>query len=214
MRQNSKRNRQLIRDSIHLPFYERISSRNGSTANSSDVDPNELQDRMQPSKHRLGNIDRFSLSEDIIKKCQKAFNRFDVNNDGAIDIDEMTKALVAMGFQPTEEEVAEIMDDVDQDGNDRLDLLEFMRVIQRQKDKGVKLTEEEKQEINIQEAWKVLKSDNSNSPRGHMDVSKFKKTLRSFDLAIDIDSLVRAMDINESGLVDFDEFHGLFSETQ
>jgi len=211
MRQNSKRNRQLVRESIHLPFYERIASRNGTTQNSSDVDPNEFRNPLssKDGKDCLGNIDRFNLPEEIVRKCEKAFARFDLNHDGVIDLRELTQALVSMGFNPSEEEVRSIMDDVDQNGNEQLDFLEFLRVIQRQKDKSTKLTEEEKQEINIQEAWRALKSENTDT----MDVAKFRDTLRSFDLAIDVDSLVRAMDVSENGVVDFEEFHGLFASS-
>jgi len=207
MKENSKRNRQLIRDSIHLPFYERISSRNGTTTNSSDVDENDIQDREKPTKHRLGNIDRVSLSDEIVQKCLKAFTRFDSNNDGVIDLRELTTALVSMGFHPSEEDVSEIMNDVDQNGSDSLDFLEFLRVIQRQKDKSIKLTEAEKMDINIKEAWKALKSEKTDT----MDVSKFKKTLNSFELEIDVEALARAMDIDGSGRVDFEEFYGLFA---
>ena len=210
MKEQSKRNRQQIRESIHLPFYERI-SRSGSTANS-DVDPNEVLDRFAvapPTKHRLGNVNRLSLSEEIIKKCQKAFVRFDINGDGVIDLQELTNALVSMGYVCTEDDAADIMDDVDQNGSDSLDFLEFLRVIQRQKDKTIELTEEQKMEINIREAWNALKNEKTD----YMDVSKFKHTLQSFDLNIDVDALATALDVDGSGRVDFEEFHGLFANS-
>lgn len=227
MKENTKRNRQLIRDSIHLPFYERINNRNTSTANSSDIDPNE-----QIISHVLAHEDKITLDEQIVEKCRAAFSKFDKNGDGQIDTHELTEALlcmflffffatsdsetciclfVAMGYNPSPEELTEIMNDVDQNGDNCLDFLEFMRVIQRQKNKtGAVLSDKEKNEINIKEAWKTL-SDNKT---GKMNVVTFKTTLKSFDLAIDIDALIKVLDIDHSGYVDFDEFHGLFTESQ
>jgi len=208
MRQNSKRTRQLIRDSIHLPFYERINSRNGSTTASSDVDP------MDVAVHKLqlgaADVDRIDLSDEIVDKCKKAFFRFDTDNNGFIDMRELTVALVSMGYNPTEQELRAIMDDVDQNGDDKLDLLEFLRVIQRQKNSQTHaLTEKQRQAINIREAWKSL----SDAKTGRMNIQTFRQTLESFDLAIDVDALIKVLDADKSGFVDFEEFHALFAES-
>ena len=116
-----------------------------------------------------------------------------------------------MGYNPSDIELRNMMADIDQNGDSKLDLIEFLRVIQSQKNKqDALLSEKEKNEINIREAWRALSDENT----GKMDVKIFKKTLEQFDLALNIDSLVRALDVDQSGYIDFDEFHSLFTEAQ
>eukprot|EP01083_Nonionella_stella_P163337 537340_1 len=204
MKFNSKRNRQLVRESIHLPFYERI-SRNASTENSS-VDLNE---EIQHT-NALGEHDRITLSPTVIRKCKEAFGKADINSDGFIDMNELGNTLFAMGYSPSDRELTEIMNDIDQNGDHKLDWIEFLRVVQRQKDKyGGFLTVTEQKEINIREAWNAL----SNNTTGRMEVGKFRNTLKVFDLRIDINSLITSLDADHSGYVDFAEFHELFAET-
>lgn len=205
MKNSSRRNRQLIRESIHLPFYERIISRNTTTSNSSDVDPNE-----HIPHHALAQEDTITLSPQITEKCRRAFAKCDVNCDGFIDANELRIALLSMGYNPSDTELEQIMNDIDQNGDNKLDLLEFLRLIQRQKSKTCVWTEKELNEINIKEAWNIL----HDTKTGKMNVQTFKKTLKSFDLAIDIDALINILDVDGSGFVDFDEFHELFSEIQ
>ena len=207
MKNSSKRNRQLMRDTVHLPFYERMQSRNSitTTSNSSDVDPNEGMPR-----HPLAKEDIITLSSQIMEKCRRAFIKCDLNCDGFIDENELKIALLRMGYNPSDSELEKIMDNIDQNGDNKLDLLEFLRLIQRQKKKTCVWTEEEKNEINIKEAWNILRDTKT----GKMDVKTFKRTLKSFDLAIDIDALVNFLDADGSGNVDFAEFHEFFSEIQ
>ena len=208
IKSNSKRNRQLNRESSHLPFYERINyrSRNPITPNNKrEVDAYEIV----RSQNLLANEDQITLSEALIEKCKVAFSKCDINTDGFIDIDELSKALSKMGYIATDDELAQIMKDIDQNGDNKLDLLEFLRIIQRQKNKYVALTEKEKNEINIRKAWETL----SESTIDKLNVESFTRLLKSFNLGIDTDLLVKNLDTDQSGIVDFEEFHRLFTET-
>merc|ERR1719231_1401878 len=113
MKSNSKRNRQLIRESIHLPFSQRVSSRSVSTANSSDVDSDEIIHH-----HIFAQEDKITLNKEIQDKCKAAFSKFDLNGDGLIDRRELGLALLNMGFNPTDQELEEMMDSIDQNGDD------------------------------------------------------------------------------------------------
>ena len=198
-----KRNREARRASINLPFHERVQVRRNSTTSLDDTQSDDSRDNALAYAYQ----ERITLPHEIIEKCQVAFSRFDLNGDGTIDEHELTKALLTLGYNPSEQEVAEIMHDVDQNGDNALDLLEFLRVVQRQKQKQLKLSEKEKNEIDIRECFQRL-SDGT----GKMKVENFRKALKQFNLALDVESLVSALDIDRSGFVDFEEFHVLFSD--
>ena len=205
MRVHKKNNRQKRRASIHLPFYERVQARRGSAQSMSD------QDSVEPvvRYNGLALQEKITLPEEIVQKCKDAFAKFDLNGDGTIDQDELKSALVSMGYHPTDQEVKEIMSDVDQNGDNALDLLEFLRVIQRQKNRDDMLSEKEKNEINIRECFKILSDDT-----GKIRIKNFRMALKQFNLALDVDGLADDLDTDRSGFVDFDEFQQLFTEAQ
>lgn len=194
--------RKRRRESINLPFSEKMSR----------DDPSTTIKLSEVSTHHnaLGHQNKITLSQDIIEKCREAFAKYDVNNDGKIDRHELKAALVSMGYSASDTELRNMMAKIDQNGDNQLDLIEFLRLVQNQKNKQDALSENEKHEINIQGAWKALVDPKT----GKMDVKVLRKTLETFDLALDVDTFVRTLDVDQNGFVDFEEFHSLFTEAQ
>ncbi|MES1913736.1 MAG: hypothetical protein MHM6MM_005898 [Cercozoa sp. M6MM] len=69
-----------------------------------------------------------TLSEDERQECTEAFNLFDSDNSGTIDVREMRAAMRALGFDLKKEEIRDIMDDLDKRPTDELSLDEFLRI--------------------------------------------------------------------------------------
>merc|ERR1712196_510465 len=46
-----------------------------------------------------------SLTEDQKKECKEAFDLFDSDGSGAIDASELKVAMMALGFEPTDDEI-------------------------------------------------------------------------------------------------------------
>merc|ERR1711903_420525 len=119
------------------------------------------------------------LSEEQIEEIREAFNLFDADNSGAIDVRELKAAMRALGFEVKKEELKKMISDIDNDGNGSIEFAEFLemktgkislRNLRRvAQELGENIDEEELQdminqadrdgdgEINIDEFYRIMK---------------------------------------------------------
>ena len=60
---------------------------------------------------------------------REAFDLFDTNGSGTIDIKELKVALRALGFEPKKEDIKKLIADIDSDGSGRIDFNEFLTIM-------------------------------------------------------------------------------------
>jgi calmodulin len=82
------------------------------------------------------------LSQDEINGCREAFNKFDKDGSGTIDAPELKATLNAMGQNPTEEEIFQMISQVDDDNSGEIEFAEFLKVIENQKTTAAKANDE------------------------------------------------------------------------
>ena len=66
-----------------------------------------------------------SLSEEQVAELKQAFNEFDVDGGGTINTKELGYAMRAMGMNPTEAEILDLINEVEPDFNEYLIQLWF-----------------------------------------------------------------------------------------
>jgi calmodulin len=145
------------------------------------------------------------LTQADIDKCREAFERFDKDGSGSIDAWELKETLKAMGQNPTEEEVFQMLAQVDDDGSGTIDFPEFLKVIEQQKE----AMEAQGDETDVHAAWVAMGGEPDKS--GEVDVEKLRRTIKAFELTIDIDKLIVETDTDGSGFIDYEEFKAMFS---
>ena len=64
-----------------------------------------------------------------IKKLKKCFNSLDADDGGSIGLEELEVPLIGLGFAENREEVKDIMNTVDEDGNGDIEFPEFLSII-------------------------------------------------------------------------------------
>ncbi|CAB1344297.1 unnamed protein product [Coregonus sp. 'balchen'] len=74
---------------------------------------------------------RSFLSEDMIAEFQAAFNLFDSDGGGDISTRELGQVMRMLGQNPTREELALIIEEVDEDGSGSIDFEEFLVMMVR-----------------------------------------------------------------------------------
>ena len=65
------------------------------------------------------------LSRQQLKELREAFRLFDKNNEGKIGVDELGDVMKTMGLDPSKEELQDIIDNADKNGNRKLDFDDF-----------------------------------------------------------------------------------------
>merc|ERR1712005_100415 len=69
------------------------------------------------------------LTEEQMDEIREAFNLFDGDQSGAIDVRELKAAMRALGFEVKNEELKKMVSDVDNDGNGTIEFAEFLQMM-------------------------------------------------------------------------------------
>jgi calmodulin len=69
-----------------------------------------------------------SLPDEKVHECKEVFQLFDEDQDGAITTKELGYVLRALGLNPTQSELQEMVNEVDQDGSGKIELKEFLEL--------------------------------------------------------------------------------------
>lgn len=146
------------------------------------------------------------LSQEEIDGCREAFLAFDKDRSGTIDIYELRDVLVAMGQDPTEEELFQLLNSVDEDGTGEIDFAEFLKVIEVQKEQA----ENADDESDMIDAFVACGGEPDKS--GCVKRETLVRIIKlDFGLPIDIEALINKIDTDGSGEIEFDEFKALLS---
>jgi calcium-dependent protein kinase len=133
------------------------------------------------------------LDETQIRGLRDIFVKLDANGDGLITHSELRRGLQQASIQIPRPEVEEIMDSVDCDGSGEIDYTEFLAA-----------TIEKQQYIQEDVCWNAFNLFDLNCD-GKITSSELKQMLDKTSTR-SADELVREVDANNDGSVDFQEF--------
>merc|ERR1712060_425969 len=88
---------------------------------------------------------RKDLTQEQIEDFRGVFEMFDVDNDKSISVKELSTIMRSLGQNPTEEEVAKMMEDADEDNSGEIDFFEFCNLMA----KRIKETEQDEELIEV-----------------------------------------------------------------
>ncbi len=153
---------------------------------------------MEAAKKKLKNYNcpLFSM------QCREAFERFDKDGSGTIDAWELKETLKAMGQNPTDEEVFQMLSQVDDDGSGSIEFPEFLKVIEAQKEASAAQNDES----DLIDAFVSMGGNPDKS--GHVEAERLRRSIKAFELTVDIDRLIEETDTDGSGEIDYEEFKG------
>ena len=138
------------------------------------------------------------LSENKLIGCKELFDYFDRNKDGEITLGELGEVLRALGENPTEEELGEIMIQIDGDKFGRMNFKEFIEVYSRK-------VEDPDTDEDLVEGFKLFDKDN----KGLITLDQMKYLLTELVPSLseeEAEEIVKEADFNKSGDIDIKEF--------
>lgn len=138
------------------------------------------------------------LQEEKVNECREVFDLFDNDKDGAITVKELGDVMRALGANPTQAELDEMISEVVHDPSQRIEFKAFLELFaKKMKDPD---TEED-----LVEAFRVFDHDNdgiiSNEELKHVMV-----TLGEFMSEEEADEMIREADIDGDGLINYHKF--------
>lgn len=138
-----------------------------------------------------------NLTPEQLQEFEAAFNQFDSDKDGHITMQELGTMMRSIGQNPTEIELKEMIEEVDQDKDNVIDFNEFVLMM-------MKTIHDLDSEERTLEAFKVFDRDGS----GVIRVSELKNIMMQLGEPIseaEADDLLQLAN-QEEGLIDYVEF--------
>lgn len=138
------------------------------------------------------------LTREEIKVCRDAFDTFDRDGSGSVDLLELKQCLSGLGSTPSDEELAQMIHLVDEDGSNEIHFAEFLKIIEAHKS-GAGNDEDDKDVI---EAYVALGGAPDKS--GGVTVEKVQALAADFGLDLSLADL--GVKADEEGLIEFGQF--------
>ncbi|CAM9531984.1 unnamed protein product [Heterosigma akashiwo] len=138
------------------------------------------------------------LTEEQIAEFKEAFSLFDKDGDGTITTKELGTVMLSLGQNPTEAELADMINEVDADGTGTIDFPEFLTIMARK----MKDTDS-KQEII--EAFKVYDKDGN----GFISAAELRPIMTILGEKLtdeEVDGMIREADIDGDGQINYEVF--------
>ena len=142
------------------------------------------------------------LSEDQIAEMKIAFAFFDKDGDGSITAKELGIVMRSLGQNPTEDELQDMINNSDVDGNGTLDFSEFLIMMARK-------LQHMDHEQEIKEAFKVFDQDGN----GFIDTAELRHMMTTLGETLtdeEVDEMMSVADIDQDGRVSYEEFRKMY----
>jgi calmodulin len=139
-----------------------------------------------------------SLPEDKITECREVFDLFDKDKDGSITTKELGDVMRALGANPTNTELQEMIAEVDKDNSGKIEFNEFLDLFAR------KMKDPDTEEDLI-EAFKIFDKDGS----GNISAQELRHVMTTLGEKLteeEADEMIREADTNGDGYIDYVEF--------
>ncbi|EFC43878.1 predicted protein [Naegleria gruberi] len=141
-------------------------------------------------------VDR--LTDEQIQEYKEAFSLFDSDSDGTIVTKELGTVMRALGLNPSQGELDDMIKQVDSNNNGTIDFKEFLVLMQK------KMTDNDSED-EIKEAFKVFDRDND----GIISAAELRHILTSMGEKFneeEAEDFIREADTNGDGQIKYEDF--------
>ncbi|XP_037921203.1 calmodulin-like isoform X2 [Hermetia illucens] len=143
-------------------------------------------------------LTEYGLSEEQVAEFKEAFMLFDKDEDGTITMAELGVVMRSLGQRPSETELRDMVNEVDQDGNGTIEFNEFLQMMSK-KMKGADGEDE------LKEAFRVFDKNND----GLISSSELRHVMTNLGEKLseeEVDDMIKEADLDGDGMVNYHEF--------
>ncbi|XP_059616245.1 calmodulin-A-like isoform X3 [Phlebotomus argentipes] len=143
-------------------------------------------------------LTEYGLSEEQVAEFKEAFMLFDKDEDGTITMAELGVVMRSLGQRPTETELRDMVNEVDQDGNGTIEFNEFLQMMS----KKIKNADGEDE---LREAFRVFDKNND----GLISSSELRHVMTNLGEKLseeEVDDMIKEADLDGDGMVNYNEF--------
>ncbi|XP_054071168.1 centrin-2 [Rissa tridactyla] len=148
---------------------------------------------------------KLELTEEQKQEIREAFDLFDTDGTGNIDVKELKVAMRALGFEPKKEEIKKMISDIDKEGTGKISFNDFLVVMTQ------KMAEKDSKE-EILKAFKLFDDDET----GKISFKNLKRVAKELGENLtdeELQEMIDEADRDGDGEVNEQEFLRIMKKT-
>lgn len=146
-----------------------------------------------------------NLTEEQISEFREAFNLYDKDGDGTITILELGSIMRSLGHTPSDAELQDLINEIDNDKNGIIDFSEFVMMMSKK-------ASHVNSESELIEAFKVFDKDGN----GFITSQELRHVMTNLGEKItekEADEMIQEADLDGDGRIDYEEFVKMMMES-
>ena len=151
------------------------------------------------------NYEKNGLTEDEVLEIREAFDLFDTDKSGEIDVAELKQALLNLGIDTKNQTLQNMLADIDKNGDANIDFDEFINMM------TAKMSDKDTRE-DLEKVFELFLGDDNTDK---IDIRHLKRVCKELNENMSDDELnemiVRA-DTDRDGKVSFEEFYAIMTK--
>jgi len=151
-----------------------------------------------PLANRKGKSAKVELTAEQKHEIREAFDLFDTDGTGKIDVKELKVTMRALGFEPKKEDIKKALADLGKDGNSTIDFNDFFQIMEHKMGERDSKAEMEK-------AFRLFDDDNT----GKISFKNLKRVCQEIGENIndeELQEMIDEADRDGDGQVNLQEF--------
>ena len=150
-------------------------------------------------------IEDLDLTPAQIAEFREAFSLFDHDENGSVSTSELGEVLRSLGQNPTENELRDMVNEIDEDGNGTIEFMEFLILLTSK-------VKEMSKEDEITEAFKVIDRERDDYIT-LKEIKYFMRKVAHIKLSnAEAEAMIKYADSDGDGLISFEDFRKLAKE--
>lgn len=161
--------------------------------------------KSNPQTNRKKSGPKFDLSSEQKADIKEAFDLFDTEGTGVIDLKELKVAIRALGFEPKKEEIKKMIADIDKEGSGKISFSDFLQLM------TMKMSEKDSNE-EILKAFRLFDDDDT----GTISFKNLKRVAKELGENLsdeELREMIDEADLDGDGEVNQEEFLRIMKKT-
>ena len=151
------------------------------------------------------NYEKNGLTEDEVLEIKEAFDLFDSDHSGEIDVGELKQALMNLGIDTKNQTLQNMLADIDKNGNANIDFDEFIEMM------TAKMSDKDTPE-DLRKVFDLFIGDDTADKIELRHLKRVAKELGENMTDDELNEMIVRADTDKDGKVSFEEFYAIMTK--
>ena len=151
------------------------------------------------------NYEKNGLTEDEVLEIKEAFDLFDTDKSGEIDVNELKQALMNLGIDTKNQTLQNMLADIDKNGNANIDFDEFIDMM------TAKMSDKDTRE-DLEKVFELFIGDDDTDK---IDIRHLKRVCKELNENMsdeELNEMIVRADSDRDGKVTFEDFYAIMTK--